>query len=269
MVNNQARQGQERRTEKQGGAEICRHGCGCCPTYVVVFQRRFAEKQKWNLSTDRNCYLVGGPDPTLNMRLAAAIENASKANVPKKTIESAIKRGSGTGGGSSGPSEMALYEGIGPGGVAFVVEALTDNKARTVSQVKAAFSKSGGVLSPSAYLFTRRGWVEVWPKQGEDFDTAFEKLIDLGAEDLEQKLPGEENGDEEFYVVYTGVQETAKVAEALKNEGYGIKDLGIEYAPNEDTMVESLAADSKAAFEKLCAQLDDIDDVVEMYTNLK
>lgn len=189
--------------------------------------------------------------------------------MPKKTIESAIKRGAGTGGSASGAvAEMAVYEGMGPGGVAFVVEALTDNKNRTVSQVKAAFAKAGGVLSPTAYLFEKRGWVEVRPKEGEEFDDAFEKLIDLGAEDLEQ-VEAEEAGEEDMYVVYTGVQETAKVAEALKGEGYGIKDLGIEYAANDDTKVRALDDISKNAFEKLCNQLDDIDDVVEIYTNLE
>lgn len=238
---------------------------------MIFFSRHEVNESKTNK------YIVGGTDPGMNFRLATAIDNANKANVPKKIIESAIKRGSGegSGSGSGAQSEMAVYEGMGPGGVAFVVEALTDNKNRTVGQVKAAFSKVSGVLSPSAYLFTKRGWVEVIPKvEGQTLDDAFEDLIDLGAEDLEQieneSSPGAAANESKYlFVVYTSVQDTAKVAQSLKDEGYGIKDLGIEYAPNEDTMVTSLDNVQQTAFDKLCNSLDDIDDVVEIYTNLK
>ncbi|KAF5094906.1 hypothetical protein D0Z03_001965 [Geotrichum reessii] len=220
---------------------------------------------------------VGGSiDPSINFRLATAIEQANRQNVPKKIIESAIKRGGGisTSGGTAAVTEMPVYEGMGPGGVAFVVETLTDNKNRTVGQVKAAFSKVGGVMSPTAYLFARRGWIEVHAKPGEtSVDDAFETLVDLGAEDLEQveRGPEEEVPEDEglIYAVYTSDKDTGKVAKALVDAGYRVKDLGIEYSPNADTAVPALTdAAQRAAYEKLCAALDDIDDVVDFYTNL-
>ncbi|KAF5097339.1 hypothetical protein D0Z00_002429 [Geotrichum galactomycetum] len=221
---------------------------------------------------------VGGSiDPSINFRLATAIEQANRQNVPKKIIESAIKRGGGisTSGQAAAATEMPVYEGIGPGGVAFVVETLTDNKNRTVGQVKAAFTKVGGVLSPTAYLFARRGWIEVHAKPDEtSVDDAFEALVDLGAEDLEQvehdpndEVPAE--GEGLVYAVYTSDKDTGKVAKALADAGYRVKDMGIEYVPNADTAVPALAdAAQRVAFEKLCAALDDIDDVVDIYTNL-
>jgi YebC/PmpR family DNA-binding regulatory protein len=223
---------------------------------------------------------VGGSiDPAINFRLATAIEQANRQNVPKKIIESAIKRGGGisASGGAVTATEMPVYEGIGPGGVAFVVETLTDNKNRTVGQVKAAFTKAGGVLSPTAYLFARRGWIEVHAKPEEtSVDDAFETLVDLGAEDLEQveRDPNEEavppaEAEGLVYAVYTSDKDTGKVAKALADAGYRVKDMGIEYVPNEDTAVPALAdAAQRVAFEKLCAALDDIDDVVDFYTNL-
>lgn len=232
--------------------------------------------------------IVGGPDPSQNFRLATAIDTASKANVPKKTIEAAIKRGSGTGTSSSGPVEMALYEGIGPGATAFVIESLTDNKHRTVGVIKAAFTKCGGVLGPAAFLFQKRGAVRVGLPEGvQSVDEVLDGLIEMGAEDIEELTssaeedePATSAGDaasaggesEEGGVqvaVYTSVQDTAKVAQSLKASGYTIHDLGIEYAPNPDTVVTSLDESQKQAYEKLCGMLEDIDDVVEVYTNLR
>lgn len=178
---------------------------------------------------------------------------------------------------------------MGPGGSAFVIEALTDNKSRTVSQVKSCFSKaaaSGASMSPTSYMFNRRGWIETGLKPGVvDFDGAFEDLIELeGVEDIEEKKNNTEQEDEEAIItednnnnekeiilaIYTPYQETAKVAEALKTSGYPIKDMGIEYAPNQDSIVNAndLTPDAKKAYEKLAQTLDDLDDVLEIYTNV-
>ena len=161
--------------------------------------------------------------------------------MPKKIIESAIKRGGGisASGGAATATEMPVYKRIGSGGVAFVVETLTDNKNRTVGQVKAAFSKVGGVFSPTAYLFERRGWIEVHAKPEEtSVDDAFEALVDLGAEDLEQveRDPNDEGaptaeGEGLVYAVYTSDKDTGKVAKALADAGYRVKDMGIGPSP--------------------------------------
>lgn len=177
---------------------------------------------------------------------------------------------------------MAVYEGMGPGGVAFVVEALTDNKSRTVGQVKSTFSKATGVLSPTAYMFTRRGWVQASLKPGlETADDALDELIEFGAEDVEEDLDTDESSPSSAtdadqssegpgIFVYTSIQDTAKVAQSMKSSGYHIKDMGIEYAPNPDTSIaeSDLSADTKQAYEKLAQQLADLDDVVEVYTNV-
>lgn len=204
--------------------------------------------------------------------------------MPKKTIEAAIKRGSGsTSGSSSGsaPVEMALYEGIGPGATAFVIESLTDNKHRTVGVIKAAFTKCGGVLGPSAFLFQKRGVVRAGLPEGvSSVDDVLEGLIEVGAEDIEELDDGSGSGScpdaaaesaaaAVQVAVYTSVQDTAKVAQSLKAAGYAIHDLGIEYTPNKDTVVTALDESQKQAYEKLCGMLEDIDDVVEVYTNLR
>jgi YebC/PmpR family DNA-binding regulatory protein len=200
----------------------------------------------------------GGPDPSLNVRLAATIENALKCNVPKKVIEGAIKRGSGE---SSGPGEssvLALYEGIGPGGVAVVVEALTDNKNRTSQQVRAAFMKFAGTLSPTLYLFERRGWIEL-DKTVELDDQMFEFVVELGAEDVEE----DNNG---VVVVYTSPNNTSQVANGLKNN-YKIANMGIEYASNPDTKISALDETRDTSLRKLIDTLEDLDDVTDVYTN--
>lgn len=219
---------------------------------------------------------MGGPDPTHNVRLATAIENASRANVPKRLIESALRRGAGLDKDSSSkPTELAVYEGMGPGGTAFVVEALTDNKSRTVSQVKSCFSKAtgGAGMAPTAYMFRRQGWIECALKGGqESVDDAFEELIEVGAEDISSTTADEnsERPGELLIVVYTEVPDTARVADGIKAAGYTIRDMGIEYAPNDDAKIEDaeLSDETRAAFTKLAQTLDDLDDVLEIYTNV-
>lgn len=170
---------------------------------------------------------------------------------------------------------------MGPGGVAFVVEALTDNKSRTVSHVKSAFVKGSGMISPTVYLFTRRGWIQSGLKQGvESIDDALEELIEFGAEDvIEDDVEPEESMSttnaattttSPIMSVYTTPQDTAKVAQEMKAAGYPIKDMGIEYAPNPDTAIseDSISEENKAAYLKLAQALDDLDDVIEVYTNV-
>ncbi|VVT44717.1 uncharacterized protein SAPINGB_P000509 [Magnusiomyces paraingens] len=227
---------------------------------------------------------VGGADPANNVRLAMAIENAARANVPKKLIESAIRRGAGLEKDAAGakPSELAVYEGLGPAGVAFVVEALTDNKSRTVSQVKAAFSKAQGSMAPTAYMFRKQGWVECAPKPGqESADDAFDELADIpGVEDISSRAAEEGEIDDNnnnnssnsqiMLVVTAQVADTARVAEGIKAAGYTMKDMGIEYAPNDDAAIVEADLDEevRTAIGKLAGALDDLDDVIEIYTNL-
>ncbi|CAN6610083.1 hypothetical protein TRVA0_004S02124 [Trichomonascus vanleenenianus] len=199
----------------------------------------------------------GSPDPSINFQLATAIENASRANVAKRVIENAIKRGSGSAGGSGTNSEMAVYEGM-VNGVSFVVEALTDNKARTAGQIKACFTKLSGNFSPTMFLFTKRGYIKV----DAEIDAVMDKAIEAGAEDI-----GEVDG---MAMVYTEVTETNRVVQTLKDE-FTVVDFGLEYAANEDTAVpeSSLDDDKQVIHEKLIANLEDLDDVIKVHSNLK
>lgn len=205
-------------------------------------------------------FLVGGPDPGANFRLATAIEQASKNNVTKKVIEFAIKRGTGNTGEKSNV-ESATYEGIGPGGVSFIVESLTDNKARTISLVRSVFSKYSGSLSPTLFQFDRKGLIVI-EKENHEFDSVFEKMIDFGVEDIEEI----EDGD--VFEIITSPNDTSKIADLIKQE-YKVKELGIVYIPKEDMMVEISDEEIKEKYEKFIKMLEDISDVTDYYTNLK
>src|SRR5271163_2113296 len=128
---------------------------------------------------------TGLPDPAANPRLRAAVVAARAANMPKDTVDRAIKRGAG---GEDGDAfEEVRYEGYGPGGVAIIVEALTDNRNRTASEVRTAFTKSGGTLGETnsvSFQFTRMGQVTYAAETGSA-DTILEAAIEAGAEDVE------------------------------------------------------------------------------------
>lgn len=213
---------------------------------------------------------LGGPDPDSNVRLSTTIAAALKANVPKKIIESSINRGQGlTASGEKKNLDTMLYEGIGPGNVSFVIEALTDNKNRTIDYVRATFGKFGGKLSPTLFQFDRRGFVVINPVPGEDFETTFERLINDvdGIEDLEEVVDDETH--ERTIEVLTEPTETNNVSNAIKDKGYEIKEVGLTFIPKPDMMVEALPEDVREKYDKFVAALDGLDDVTDYYSNLK
>src|SRR5258705_13165787 len=127
----------------------------------------------------------GLPDPAANPRLRAAVLAARQANMPKDTVDRAIKRGSG--GGADEAYEEVRYEGYGPGGTAVIVEALTDNRNRTASEVRAAFTKSGGALGETnsvSFMFDRVGEIS-YPAAAASADEMFEAVIEAGADNVE------------------------------------------------------------------------------------
>src|SRR5438876_185722 len=133
---------------------------------------------------------TGLPDPAANPRLRAAVLAARQANMPKDTVDRAIKRGSGAG--ADEAYEEVRYEGYGPGGVAVIVEALTDNRNRTASEVRAAFTKSGGALGETnsvGFLFDHVGEI-VYPAEAASADAMLEAAIEAGAEDVESDADG-------------------------------------------------------------------------------
>jgi YebC/PmpR family DNA-binding regulatory protein len=199
---------------------------------------------------------AGGPAPEDNPRLRAAIDKALGANMKKDTIEKAIARGAGTGEGDS--YEEVTYEGYGVGGIAVLVECLTDNRNRTVSDVRHAFTKRGGNLGTDgsvAYLFTRTGQISFAPESDED--QIMEVALESGAEDVV-------SNDDGSIDVLTAWEDFTAVKDALK-------EAGLEAENAEVTMLAStnvtLDKDSAEKTLGLVDMLEDLDDVQNVYTN--
>lgn len=198
---------------------------------------------------------IGG-DPAANPRLRAAIDKALGNNMTRDTIDRAIKRG--IGGGDEQSLEQIRYEGYGPNGVAVMVECLTDNRNRTVSEVRHAFSKMGGNLGTEGsvgYLFTKVGQLVFGAKNDED--KLMEAAIESGAEDIEKNADG-------TFTVHT-------TPEAFGNVVDGMKAQGFEAELAEVTMTASvnvsLDLESAQQFMKMVEMLEDLDDVQEVYSN--
>ena len=199
---------------------------------------------------------LGGGDVNDNPRLRAAVDKALAANMPKDTIERAVQRGAG--GGDGADVEELVYEGYGPNGVAILVEAMTDNRNRTVAEVRYAFSKFGGNLGTDgsvAYLFAKQGMINFAP--GADEERVLDAALEAGAEDIEN----EEDG---AITVVTAWEDLAGVSQALR-------DAGLEPDNAEVTMVPSTqtACDVEQAQKvlRLIDALEELDDVQEVYSN--
>lgn len=212
---------------------------------------------------------MGGADLTQNIQLANAIDKAKSMSIPKKVIESAIKRGTGELK-STEKMETVVYEGLAPGGVAVVIEAITDNKNRTIGFIRPCFSKFNLNMTPTAYMFERKGVMLL--NIGElTTDDVFEELIDIGCEDINEVNIDEESGETGNLVeIYTDVKDFGKIAKDLKDKGtHEIKEMNIEYVPNEDTLVEISDEDTITSYEKFMNLLDEVEDIQHVYTNLK
>lgn len=223
----------------------------------------------------------GNVDPNLNIRLATAIELANKNNVTKRVIENAIKKGAGTSSGSkngSGNMEACIYEGMGPGGVAFVVEALTDNKNRTIGFVRSAFTKANGSMTPTLFFFDKKGYVVFKPPLDldNDEDKLLEKVLEIdGVEDLEKIEDADEDEDDNQHLygkttfeITTETSMANNVASALKTNGFRIKEVGMAYISKKDMSVPVSDEDTKQKIQKFMTVLDEIEDVTDIYTNM-
>ena len=200
----------------------------------------------------------GGPDPESNLALQNAIEKARQASMPKDTIERAIARASGEGA-DAAAYETVSYEGYGPGGVAVYVEALTDNRNRTASDVRHLFSKHDGNLGESgsvAWLFERKGVVLV-PADGVDEDELTLAAADAGPEDVEL--------EETTFRVTTAPEQLAAVRSALEAEGFAVEDAQPTMLPKTTVAVEDEATARKIV--RLLDALEDNDDVQDVYAN--
>ena len=200
----------------------------------------------------------GGPDPEGNPRLRLAIQRARESNMPMETIERAIKRGAS--GGEAAALEESMDEGYGPGGAAIMIEAMTDNRNRTVAEVRNAFGRGGGSLGESgsvSWLFDSRGVISIQPDRQDPEEVAL-KAIDAGAEDFRV--------DDGSIEVYTEPGAVESVRTAL--EAQAIKVTSAETAMVPKTMLELEAKDAVAVL-KLVERLEDLDDVQKVYTNLE
>lgn len=198
----------------------------------------------------------GGSDPDSNPRLRAAIDKALSNNMTRDTVERAIKRGAGELDGQV--LETIMYEGYGPGGTAVMVETMTDNRNRTVSGVRNAFSKSGGNLGTDgsvAYMFEKRGVISF--DEGCDEDTIMDAALDAGADDVVTH-------DDGSIDVYTTPEDFGAVKDAL--DAAGLEAVNAEVTMVPSTKAE-LDADTAPKFLRLIDNLEDHDDVQEVYHN--
>jgi len=199
----------------------------------------------------------GGVDPDTNFALRLAIDKARAANMPNANIQRSIDRGSGKLGGAQ--IEEVMYEGYGPNGMAVIVECATDNKNRTLPEVRLAFSKHGGNMAEAgavAFQFSRKGVVRAGYLG--DTDEAMLNVIDAGAEDADDL------GDNEL-LIYTDPKELAAVRDDLQARGFDIKEAELTFVPN--NMVEISDADAARKATNLLNALEDLDDVTNVHTN--
>ena len=199
---------------------------------------------------------MGGGDPGGNPRLKTAIAAAKAENMPKDNIDRAVKKGTGELEGAS--YEEIVYEGYGPGGAAVLVESLTDNKNRTVADIRHIFSKAGGNLGENgcvSFLFDKRGYFVV-EKSAADEDTLMEIALDAGAEDVRE--------DDSNFEVITDPRDFETVKSAIDDAA--IPCIGSEITMLPQTTV-NLAGKEAEQMIRLMDALDDCDDVQKAYTN--
>lgn len=210
---------------------------------------------------------AGGVDG--NAQLVTLIEKAKKLNVTKKIIENAIKRGTGELS-ADGQLSDVTYEFMGPGGVAFMVEASTDNKTRTIGLVKHAMSKFNASLSTCQYLFHRKGWIIFSPmNEAETLDDVLEVAIDVGAEDVEDYEDADnEYNQERLFKVVTDSGDIFEISNKLSSKGYKLKDSSTGFIADPDTTVVFPEPHEKG-LKKALELLDEIPELTNYYSNIK
>jgi YebC/PmpR family DNA-binding regulatory protein len=201
---------------------------------------------------------TGLPDPAANPRLRAAVVAAREANMPKDTMERAIKRGAG--GGDDTSFEEVRYEGYGPGGVALIIEALTDNRNRTAGEIRTALAKHGGNLGETnsvSFMFERKG-VILYPAKAANAEAMFEAALDAGADNVETDAGGHE--------ITSAPEDFAGVRDALEAKFGQAREAKLQWRPLNTVPVEGDAADSLL---KLIDVLEDNDDVQVVSANFE
>lgn len=198
---------------------------------------------------------LGVPDPAFNARLRLAVANARAQSMPKDNIDRAIKKAAGADGESY---ESIRYEGYGPGGIAIIIEALTDNRNRTASNVRSTLSKNGGALGETnsvSFMFDHVGEI-FYPRSAGDDDKVMEAAIEAGADDVES--------DEEGHWIYTSFEGMSEVAAALEKSLGEAESVKAIWRPQNTVEVD---AEKGASLMKVIGLLEDDDDVQNVYAN--
>jgi len=200
----------------------------------------------------------GGGDPEANYRLRLAVTKARNNNMPNDNIERSIKKALGEG--DNATYDEVMYEGFGPGGAAILVQALTDNRNRTVSEVRSAFAKYGGNMGESGsvgWMFANRGVITI-TTDGKDADELALMAIDAGAADVE--------ASDGVLEAYTEPQELKAVEDAVRAEGLAVDEAGLRYIAS--TTVELDQQQTVQAL-RLIEKLEELDDVQQVFSNLE
>jgi YebC/PmpR family DNA-binding regulatory protein len=210
----------------------------------------------------------GGPDVTGNPRLRALMAEARAEQMPKENIERAIKKATES---KQGDFKEIIYEGFGPFGIAYLVEAATDNNTRTVANVRSYFNKCGGSLGTSgsvSFMFDRKCTFRVKEKEGIDLEELELELIDYGVEELfEQVEVDKDDNETKVIVMYGDPTSYGSIQKYIEENGFELISGGFEQIPNVD--LKDVTAEQRATLDKLTGLLEDDEDVTNVYTTMK
>jgi YebC/PmpR family DNA-binding regulatory protein len=199
----------------------------------------------------------GGGDPNTNSRLRSAIASAKAVNLPKDKIEAAIRKGTGQEAG--GDLTEIMYEGHAPGGIAVIVETATDNRNRTVAEIRHIMGKAGGNMGDSgcvAWMFDRKGVITLSKEKYADEDSVTEAVLEAGAEDL--------SDEGEVWEVYTAMNDFSAVREALETAGIEMESAELQMVPK---TLQAVDAATGAKVMRFIEMVEECEDVQNVYTN--
>ena len=210
----------------------------------------------------------GGPDVTGNPRLRALMAEARAEQRPKENIERAIKKATES---KQGDFKEIIYEGFGPHGIAYLVEAATDNNTRTVANVRSYFNKCGGSLGTTgsvSFMFDRKCTFRVKEKEGIDLEELELELIDYGVEELFREEEEDKDGNvTPVIVMYGEYSAYGQIQKYIEENGYELISGGFEQIPNVD--LKEVTEEQRATLDKLTGMLEDDEDVTNVYTTMK
>ena len=210
----------------------------------------------------------GGPDVTGNPRLRALMAEARSEQMPKENIERAIKKATES---KQGDFKEIIYEGFGPFGIAYLVEAATDNNTRTVANVRSYFNKCGGSLGTSgsvSFMFDRKCTFRVKEKEGVDLEELELELIDYGVEELfEQVEVDKDDNETKVIVIYGEPTSYGSIQKYIEENGMELISGDFEQIPNVD--LKEVTPEQRSTLEKLTGLLEEDEDVTNVYTTMK